>query len=311
MKASTGGDGVGLTMQIGFVIFCLCKLLYTMATPETSVAWLDCDFRDEHGTFAKHLRRGYPRGELFGPTGLDHNGSARMYNEDTFLRPDGVRGIGKLCIGARRLSPAEAADEDPTYDHGHLAVLFRSGAVHTRNTITVNKSRPKWIITAWLACSPTTAGVWPAFWLSGIDYWPPEFDIWELNGNNGIQPNSVLVWQNTMQGQRHDDPRRRDDVIKTEVPHPGKPHEVSVMLELEPNGTDVRATYSIDGGFTGKHVAFGHADKAMHLILNLQMQPDAEETTEDDAIWLECHGLTITCQRCPEHDGTGEQDERQ
>lgn len=38
---------------------------------------------------------------------------------------------------------------------------------------------------------------WPAFWLSGTNYWPPEIDVFELMGNDSSYFTMTLHWRNT------------------------------------------------------------------------------------------------------------------
>ena len=235
---------------------------------------ISASFKSEK-TFLKQFRYNYPIGTFFGNDGLTHNGSAKMDVRNVHIKDN------KLCIGAIPINTSEKSCHN-------IPIKYQSGAIHMKETIRVSLKKPRWVITAKLCIDPATKGVWPALWLSGIKEWPPEINIFEVK--NGT------VWQNTMQGGDCNDPNRRDDSAITNVQNLGCVHTYTCEMEFAQNGEengDIITRMFIDDGYVATHIARGHANKDMHLILNLQMTPDA---TENEEIWLECHQLSVVCE---------------
>lgn len=123
------------------------------------------------------------------PWGSDHNGSARMFEENVNLS-DGVLQIHSEWIdwvweGYSRADP-------------YLRITFHSGAVHAKQKIQVTQELPYWEISGDFK-APTAPGSWPAFWITGVDSWPPEVDILEFKGTTTNLQNTVTgpAWNQT------------------------------------------------------------------------------------------------------------------
>lgn len=215
----------------------------TVAFPEP-IVYLDSTSFDDATKFAEHWN-------MFYPWGTDHNGSARMYEEQVSLVGD-----GELKIRADRTEEWEGySTADPW-----LRIFYHSGAIHYKNHITVTDEEPYWIISGDFKV-PTMVGSWPAFWITGAWNWPPEIDIMEFKGNSTNWQNTVTGpdWQNTSW-----------QTTKTDVANAGDWHNYKLIM-YKTSATDIAAELFIDGEKKATH----HADfvgKPFWLIINMQME---------------------------------------
>ena len=74
-------------------------------------------------------------------------------------------------------------DEGKSTANPHPEIHYHSGAIHSKETFTVNNQYPNYEIKGEFK-APYGPGTWPAFWLNGAWTWPPEIDILEFKGNN-------------------------------------------------------------------------------------------------------------------------------
>lgn len=200
---------------------------------------------DSNRAFKKHWDNYYPWGR-------DHNGTARMYASNIILN-DGV-----LELRAELLSKdVGSSSSDP-----HLPIRYRSGAVHAKVPITVTKEYPLYEISGEFK-APIAPGTWPAFWMTGVDSWPPETDILEFKGD-------AVNWQNTFITPK--------DVttIKKEISDAADSwHAYKVRLQwLDESHASI--TYYIDEVQQGVHYT-NFSNKPMWLIVNLQMEGSSGE----------------------------------
>ena len=186
------------------------------------------------------------------PWGSDHNGSARMYGSSTDHSQVSLSG-GVLTLKASRT----ATDEGASTSSPHLAIKYHSGAIHARDQIVINDQFPSYEIKGEFQ-APTVRGAWPAFWLTGVNSWPPESDILEYKGD-------TRNWFNTF--------RTPGDISTTtvNVATPSAWHEYRVWI-TKVNATDIDIHYYIDGAWRCQHRAAGYVGKPMSLIINLQME---------------------------------------
>ncbi|WP_328994651.1 family 16 glycosylhydrolase [Kribbella sp. NBC_01245] len=122
------------------------------------------------------------------PWGSDHNGTARMYassgdHNHVYLESGGV-----LVIKASRIDWNEGNSSSPPW----LPIRYHSGTVHSKMHVVINDQYPDWEVKGEFS-APSARGTWPAFWLTGVNSWPPESDILEFKGDN-------RNWFNTYDG---------------------------------------------------------------------------------------------------------------
>ena len=170
-----------------------------------------------------------------------------MYKSNVSLN-DGV-----LELKAERTSKNEGKSKSSP----HLEIKYKSGAIHAKHKIVVNKAYPEYEITGEFK-APTSSGTWPAFWLTAVDGWPPETDILEFKGDDVNWQNTFLTPQNVT-------------TIKKKIPDASKEwHTYTAKLKRVDN-THTTITYFIDGKQTGVHYT-DFTDKPLWLIINLQME---------------------------------------
>jgi len=188
------------------------------------------------------------------PWGSDHNGTARMYasatdNNHVYLSPS-----GQLNIKATRITGNEGnSSADP-----HLPIRYHSGAIHAKDQVLVNDQFPNYEVRGEFQ-APSARGTWPAFWLTGVNSWPPESDILEYKGDArnwfNTYKNASGGWSNTI----------------VNVSSPGSWHEYRVWIS-KAGATNVSIDYYLDGQWMGRHVGANFVGKPMWLIINLQME---------------------------------------
>lgn len=185
------------------------------------------------------------------PWGSDHNGTARMYGSSTDHNHIYLSN-NILTIKATKIN----WDEGNSSSDPHLPIHYHSGAVNTKLHVLVNDEFPNWEIKGDFQV-PAVKGSWPAFWLTGVNSWPPESDIMEFKGN-------ATNWQNTF--------RTPSDVsgTLTAVSAPGSWHTYRVWI-TKVSATNVDIHYYIDGVWKAVHNA-DFVGKPLYVIINLQME---------------------------------------
>ncbi|MFW0714688.1 glycoside hydrolase [Pedobacter sp. N23S346] len=189
------------------------------------------------------------------PWGTDHNGSARMVGSSTNHNQISLSG-GAMTITATRLSSSPGNSTANGFTN--VAIWYNSGACYAKQQVLINDQFPSYTISGDFAV-PTNRGTWPAFWITGVNSWPPESDIMEFKG-------SSTNWQNTYDGGWENK--------LTNVSNAGSYHNYKCWYN-KINATDVECHYYIDNNWVARHVMSNSVDKAMWLIVNMQMEGDS------------------------------------
>lgn len=185
------------------------------------------------------------------PWGTDHNGSARMYSNQVTLN----RGV--LSLQADRITTSEGKSSASP----NLPIHYHSGTVYLNQKITVTDSLPTWIISGDFQ-SPSVSGTWPAFWITGVDNWPPETDIMEFKGDS-------TVWQNTMTGPNWQSVNYQTK--KTLVSNASNSWHNYKIIMKRVSSTMLTITYFVDNKQTVVHTA-NFMNQRFWLIIDLQME---------------------------------------
>ncbi len=189
------------------------------------------------------------------PWGSDHNGGARMVGSSSNHNQISLSG-NILTIKATRLASSPG---NSTYNgFTNVPIWYNSGTCHAKQQILINDQYPSYTISGDFAV-PTVKGTWPAFWITGVNSWPPESDIMEFKGTS-------TVWQNTYDGSW--------DNTLTPVSGAGSYHNYKCVYN-KTNATDVQCQYYIDNVKKATHVMSNSVNKPMWLIINLQMEGDS------------------------------------
>jgi hypothetical protein len=223
------------------------QLMYPGKNSSKTMAWetvLDASSFSSYNSFESQWNYLYPWGS-------DHNGTARMYASSTDHNHVYLSG-GVLTIKATRINWNEGNSTSQPY----LPIRYHSGAVNTKHRVLITDQYPQYEVKGDFQ-APSASGTWPAFWLTGVNSWPPESDILEFKGDN-------RNWFNTF--------RTSSDVSSTIVPvsSPGNWHNYRVWIN-KVNATDVDIHYYLDGTWKAVHRA-NFVNKPMYVIINLQME---------------------------------------
>lgn len=212
------------------------------------------------------------------PWGSDHNGSARMYGSTTDHNHIYITSGGVLNIKATRINWNEGNSPHSPY----LPIRYHSGAVHAKHQVLINDQFPNYEVKGEFQV-PTASGTWPAFWLTGVNSWPPESDIMEFKGNS-------VNWQNTMDGP--DWTNVHTQSTQTTVSNAGNWHTYRAWI-TKVNATDVDIHYYIDGVWKAVHRAPNFVNSPMWLIINLQMEGSSGSSGPTSDTYLKARNIYV------------------
>ena len=246
-----------LTFKAMLLLTCLsaiwlsCKKDREPVVTERVKAWetlIDGNSFASYGNFEAKWNYNYP-------WGTDHNGAARMEGSSTNHSQIALSS-GEMTITATRLtsSPGNSTANGFT----NVAIWYNSGACHAKQQVLINDQFPSYTISGDFAV-PTARGTWPAFWITGVNSWPPESDIMEFKGNS-------TNWQNTYDGAWENK--------LTNVSNAGSYHNYKCWYN-KISATDVECHYYIDNNWVARHVLSNAVNKPMWLIINMQMEGDS------------------------------------
>lgn len=194
---------------------------------------------DSQAEFEKFFVYNYPWG------GTDHNGSARMAKSQISVS-GGVLTITATKVSGQR--PARHAGKD-------IAIKYLSGAVGAKEHFTVARGGG-FDFSAELKAT-VTKGTWPAFWLSGVNSWPPEIDMAEWKGSGKISFNTF----NTS-----------SQVKALDVPYPDPASFHKIRCEIrDVNGQDVGIKFFMDEKLVTTQGGRGFVGKPMYLWVSCRL----------------------------------------
>lgn len=114
-----------------------------------------------------------------------------------------------------------------------IEIKYLSGAIHAKETFTVAANAPGAGYDFTVEVQATTdVGTWPAFWLTGVNSWPPEIDMAEWKGSGKI---SFNTFNTSSEVAAHD----------VDYPNPEEFHAIRCELRAH-NGVDVQVKYFLD-----------------------------------------------------------------
>lgn len=184
---------------------------------------------DSSSSLTEYFDYGYPWGDT-------HNGAAIMKESQVTVE-----------AGTLTLNATYTGESDYKYD---------SGTVFAKQQFTVEKSGGLDFSADFLA--PVETGTWPAFWLNGVNSWPPEIDIAEWKGTGDISFNTFNA---------------SDEVAAMDVDYPSPSDFHTVLAELrDENGSDVSINFHLDGSLVTTQYAGGLVGQPLNLIIDLQME---------------------------------------
>jgi hypothetical protein len=212
------------------------------------------------------------------PWGSDHNGSARMYGSDSDHSQIYLNGDGSLTLKATPDTDATPSSKSP-----YLAIHYHSGTIYSKHQIQVDTTYPYWEVSVDLQ-APTTYGTWPAFWLTGVNTWPPESDIAEVKG-------STAVWANTYTGSWQTHSTTVSDAATAW-------HNYKAVYNLLKNSdgswsSNVEIQYFVDNNLVSVQTGTSFEGSPMWLIIDLQMEGSSGSPGPNYDIYYNIKDVTI------------------
>jgi beta-glucanase (GH16 family) len=128
------------------------------------------------------------------------------------------------------------------------AINYLSGTVYAQEPYTVMVGGGYSFSGQFLA--PTIKGTWPAFWLTGVDSWPPEIDLAEWKGDGDISFNTCNmngVW------------------ITDNVSYNSSSFQTLTMDVMDLNGADVQTNFYLNGVLQSTQTGKAMVDKPFWL----------------------------------------------
>lgn len=180
------------------------------------------------------------------PWGTDHNGSARM-NATNVIVTNGVVTL---------ISSLTNVYEGTSSKSPYLTIRYNSGTFYLKQQITISSQYPVWDISGQFKV-PTQTGCWPAFWMTGVNSWPPESDFMEFKGSTGCNQNT---YNGSWQGN-----------VTTVSTANSAWHTYRVVACLE-NSTNVDFHYYIDGVMESEQTSTTFVDSPCWMIVDFQME---------------------------------------
>jgi hypothetical protein len=185
---------------------------------------------DSTSSLTEYFNYNYPWGDT-------HNGAAIMKSSNAVINTAGTLTLEAVYTGASNY----AWDSGTVYAKQHFTVAASGGLDFTADFV-----------------APIAKGTWPAFWLNGVNSWPPEVDIAEWKGTGDISFNTF----NTSSAV---------EALNVNYPSPTEFHTVLAELRDE-NGSDVKVNFYLDGTLVTTQYAKGLVGQPLELIIDLQME---------------------------------------
>lgn len=213
-----------------------------LAAPSARAIWVnvvDGTSFNNTSTFTSRWRYNYP-------WGTNHNGSAVM-NQTNISVANGM-----VTITSSLANHYEGASTANPY----LTIRYNSGTFYLPQTVTISPANPLWDISGEFKV-PTVTGAWPAFWMTGVNSWPPESDFMEFKGCDCCGGNTYDgSWQTT---------------VTTVSTASADWHSYRVVAQYE-NSTNVDFHYYIDGVMEAEQTATTFVDAACNIVVDFQME---------------------------------------
>lgn len=208
-------------------------------------------------TFESYFSYNYPWGDT-------HNGAALMKESQATIIHNAY-----LQLQSNYTGP-QASDSSLTYV---------SGTVYATQQFTVEKEGGLDFQSNFVA--PVATGTWPAFWLNGVNSWPPEIDIAEWKGTGKISFNTF----NTS-----------SQVAAKDVTYPTPTtawHTILAELRAEDDGTTVKINFYMNGDLVTTQYGAKMVGEPFHLIIDYQMEGSSGSPGPTTTTYFDIQTLSV------------------
>lgn len=199
------------------------------------------------------------------PWGDTHNGAALMLPEQATIIHNAYLQLQSDYTGPQA---------------NNSALSYNSGTVYAKQQFTVDVGGGLDFQANFVA--PVARGCWPAFWLTGVDSWPPEIDLAEWKGTGKISFNTF----NTS-----------SEVTAADFDYPTPTtawHTVLVELRAEDDESTLRADFYLDGELFTTQWGKGMVGAEFWLIIDYQMLGSSGSPGPKETTYFDVQSLSVT-----------------
>jgi galactan endo-beta-1,3-galactanase len=204
------------------------------------------------------------------PWGTNHNGSAVMNATNIAIAN------GMITITSSLTNHYEGVSTASPY----LTIRYNSGTFYLNSDVTVSAQYPMWDISGQFKV-PTVTGTWPAFWMTGVNSWPPESDFMEFKGCDCCGGNT---YDGSWQTQ-----------VTTVSTASTAWHTYRLVAQLE-NSTNVDFHYYIDGVMEAEQTATTFVDAPCYVIVDFQMEGSSGSPGPSSNTYTYVSNIVINCE---------------
>lgn len=162
----------------------------------------------------------------------------------------------------------------------NAALSYRSGTVYALQPLTVAAG-------GGLDCqanfvAPVAEGTWPAWWLTGVNSWPPEIDLAEWKGTGMISLNTF----NTS-----------SEVAAQDFAYPTPTtawHTMLVELRAEDDGTTLKADFYLNQELYATQYGKDMVGEPFYMIIDYQMLGSSGSSGPTETTYFDVQYLSVT-----------------
>ncbi|KAF3769917.1 family 16 glycoside hydrolase [Cryphonectria parasitica EP155] len=159
------------------------------------------------------------------------------------------------------------------------ALSYNSGTIYAKQYFTVEADGGLDFQANFVA--PVAEGCWPAWWLDGVNSWPPEIDLAEWKGDGDISFNTF----NT------------STVVAAQDYAYSTPttawHTILVELRPEDDGTTLKAEFYINGDLITTQYGSDMVGEPFYMIIDYQMLGSSGSTGPTETTYFDVQYLSV------------------
>lgn len=201
------------------------------------------------------------------PWGDTHNGAALMSESQVSIIDNAYLQLQSDYTG----TSTDADDSSLTYT---------SGTIYALQHFTVDADGGLDFQANFVA--PVAQGCWPAFWLTGVDSWPPEIDLAEWKGTGDISFNTFNTSSEVA---------AQDFAYSTPTT---AWHTILAELRAEDDGATVKVDFYINGELFATQYGADMVGEPFYLIIDYQMLGSSGSEGPEETTYFDVQTLSVT-----------------
>ncbi|KUI66997.1 Galactan endo-beta-1,3-galactanase [Cytospora mali] len=197
---------------------------------------------------------------------------------------------GDTHNGAALMSSAQVSIIDSAYlqlksdytgpQSGDSSLSYNSGTIYAKQHFTVEAGGGLDFQANFVA--PVEEGTWPAFWLDGVNSWPPEIDLAEWKGDGKISFNTF----NTSSEVEAFDYTYSTPTTAW--------HTILAELRAEDDGSTVKINFYINGALITTQYGADMVGEPFYMIIDYQMLGSSGSSGPTDTTYFDVQYLSVT-----------------